>query len=116
MKNFILSIILIVIVAALLQLLLPWWIISVAAFAGGYLVRQEWWKALLAGFTSIFLLWAVYAYFITSANSNLLAHKVALVFPMGGHTSFLLLLTGLVGGLVGGLASLTGRFAANAFN
>jgi hypothetical protein len=72
--------------------------------------------AFFAGFAAIFLLWIIVAAYLSKTNDNLLAHKIALLFHLGGNVSLLLLFTGVAGGLVAGLATLTGRLARQAFN
>ncbi|MBS1611617.1 MAG: hypothetical protein JST49_02250, partial [Bacteroidetes bacterium] len=55
-----------------------------------------------------------WSFSISSANEHLLAGKVAeLLKPLTGGKMFaLFLITGVIGGLVSGLAALTGRLAA----
>jgi len=113
MKNFILSILVISAVSAVLQMFLPWWIIALVAFAVGYAIKQNGFAAFVAGFLGIFILWVGYAALLSHGNGNLLAHKVAELLPFQGHVALLLLATGVVGGLVSGFASLSGRLAAN---
>jgi hypothetical protein len=112
MKNLIISFITIAVVAAILEQFLPWWSIAIAGLAIGYFVKQQGFMAFLGGFAAIFLLWTAYAFFISQANHNILAAKVAELLPLKGHVKYLLLVTGLVGGLVGGFSALTGSLAA----
>jgi cell division protein FtsX len=112
MKNFLVTIFAIVFLSSLLQPFLPWYIIAVVAFIAGYFIKQSAASAFGAGFVAIFLLWVSYAFVLSHANNDLLAHKVALLLPMKGHVSILLLVTGIIGGLVSGCAALSGRFAA----
>jgi hypothetical protein len=111
MKNFILSLIVVAFVSALLQIFLPWYIIVLAGFIAGYTVKQKSGAAFASGFLGVFLLWAGYAYYLSSRNGDLLAHKVALILPLHGNVAALILITGLLGGLVSGFASLTGSLA-----
>ena len=62
----------------------------------------------LAGFVSIFLLWGVTAYAINSGNDGLLAQKVANILRLGDSAFIVVVLTAILGGLVGGLCSLSG--------
>jgi hypothetical protein len=114
MKNFVLSFISVLIVGGALQLFLPWWIIAVVAVLVGYFFKQGSGLSFLAGFLGVFILWTGYAYLLSSANNHLLASKIAeLMAPLtGGSKNVLFLLSGVVGGLVGGLSSLTGSLAA----
>jgi hypothetical protein len=112
MKNILITILAIGILAAVLEQFFPWWTIVIAGFALGYFIKQGAGSAFIAGFTAIFLLWTVYAYMLSHGNHDILASKVAELLPMKGHVKVLLLVTGLIGGLVGGFATLTGNFAA----
>ncbi len=114
MKNFAISTVLIALVAFGLQQFFPWWTVAIAAFLIGYVILQKPFAAFLSGFVAVFALWALWSFSISSANEHLLAGKVAeLLKPLTGGKMFaLFLITGVIGGLVSGLAALTGRLAA----
>lgn len=114
MRNFVLTFLSILVASCLVQLFLPWWCIAVVAVVLGFFFKQHSGLAFLAGFLAVFVLWVGYAYLLSSANNHLLAIKIAeLMAPLtGGSKNVLLLLTGIVGGLVGGLATLTGSLAS----
>jgi ABC-type Mn2+/Zn2+ transport system permease subunit len=67
-------------------------------------------KAFVAGFLGLFLLWAGMALLKDAANDHVLSTKVAGILPLGGSYLVLILVTGVVGGLVSGLAALTGSY------
>lgn len=113
MKRFYFSVIAIVFACSVIQQFAPWWSIAVVAFMVGYMVKQKSWAAFFAGFTAVFFLWIFYAFMLSHANKDILAHKVADLLPLKGHVSLLLLLTGIIGGLVSGFGALSGRLAAN---
>ena len=113
MKNFLLAALFIAVLSAILQQFLPWWIIAPVGFISGYTIRQSAFNSFVAGFIAIFLLWIVYAWMLSSNNNDILAKKIAELLPLKGHILFLYLITGLIGGLVSGFASLTGKLAAN---
>jgi len=105
----------IIILSLLLQLLLPWWIVALVAFAGA------WWKAKTAGhaftsgFFAIFLLWIAMALIQSVPNENLLANRVGEMFrlPLGSlNWAAMLLVTGIIGGLVGGISALAGFYSS----
>lgn len=112
MKNFFLALLFTAFPACILQLFLPWWVIAPVAFVVAYFVPQKPLAAFGAGFFAIFLLWVGYAFILSTSNDNLLAGKVAeLLMALTGNSIVgLYLLTGTVGGLVSGLAALTGSF------
>jgi len=85
----------------------PWWSIAPAAFIAGLLVQVAPWKSFLAGFLGVFLSWGALALWIDTKNNHLLSHKVAEIFPLGGSGFLLIMLTALIGGLVGGFAALS---------
>ena len=89
---------------------LPWWTVAVAAFAAAALVPLKPGASFLAGFLGIALLWGVLAAFIDHANAGVMAGRMAEVLPLKGNKMLLIITTGVVGGLVGGLAALTGAF------
>ena len=91
----------------------PWWIIAAAAFISVLLIPMRSSKAFLAGFLGIFILWVLLATWIDVKNNGVLAAKVAQIFPLGGSAFLLILVTALVGGLVGGVAALCGSYLRN---
>lgn len=65
--------------------------------------------AFIAGFLGIFLLWIVLAGWTNYSNAEILSSRVAQLMGVGSPM-LLILVTGIVGGLVGGFAGLTGSF------
>ncbi len=108
--KFIISLLLTAIFAFALGLYLDWWSIAIAAFVVAVCIPQRPWKALLSGGLAIALLWGGYSFFLNKRNDGLLATKIASVLPLGGSRLFLILLTAIIGGLVGGLAALSGSY------
>ena len=89
---------------------LPWWSFAITSLIVAIAVHQKAGKAFLSGFVGLFLLWSVLAFIKDSANEHLLATKVAQILPLGGSYVVLILLTGIIGGLVAGLAAVTGSY------
>ena len=106
--RFILSVLLTAFLSFIAGLFLPWWSIALVAFLVSLLLVQSLGRSFLAGFTGIFLLWAALALWIDTQNESLLSQKIAQVFPLGGSSVLLILVTALVGALVGGFAAMTG--------
>jgi len=96
--------------AAGLYGILPWWSFAITSLVVAVTVHQKAGRAFLSGFTGLFLLWSILAFLKDSANDHLLASKVAQILPLGGSYMVLILVTGIVGGLVAGLAALTGSY------
>lgn len=89
---------------------LPWWSIAITSFLVAVVMPQKPWKAFLAGFLSLFLLWIILALYIDMGNQHILSMKIAeLLFKSHSH-ALIMSVTGLVAGLVGGFAALSGAY------
>jgi hypothetical protein len=88
----------------------PWWFFAIGCFLVGWLVPQHAFVSWLAGFLGIFLLWALLAWRMDTANESIMSTKMASILPLGGSSVYLMLLSAGIGGLVGGMASLAGAF------
>jgi hypothetical protein len=86
------------------QLFLPWWSMVLVALAFGYLLKSN--QNFLAGFLAVALLWGSYAYMLDAGGAAPLAERVAAILTISKNLLFLV--TAVVGGLVAGLAALTG--------
>lgn len=91
----------------MLQSFLPWWTMAIGAFATGLFFRQSGFMSFLAGLLGVGLLWFAVAWYSDSSTNSILSSKVAGIFPTK-TVGLLLLVTAFIGGLVGGLASMTG--------
>jgi hypothetical protein len=94
--------------------LLPWWFMAVIAFAAAYFFGKKPGKAFLAGFFGVFLAWLVLALFKSVPNDNILATRVAYLMQLPNWI-VLLMVTGIIGGLVGGMAALSGALVRKTF-
>ena len=108
--KFIASVLLTALLSFVACLYLPWWSIAVAAFIVSALIHQQPGKAWLSGFLALFLLWIILAYWRDSMNDGILSHRIAEIFPLGGSSTLLILVTGIVGALVGGFAAVSGSY------
>lgn len=110
--KFIVSIILTALLAFAVGLFttLPWYSFAITSFTVGVAIKQKSFNAFITGFLGVAILWVILAALKDIPNEHLLSTKVASVLPLGGSWVVLLLVTGLVGGLVSGLAALTASF------
>jgi hypothetical protein len=108
--KFITSVFLTALLSFVLGLYLPWWSLAIAAFIVATLIFQKPAHAFLSGFLGLFLLWGIFTGIINSANEGILATRVATIFPLGGSSFLLMLITTLIGALVAGLSALSGRY------
>jgi hypothetical protein len=86
---------------------LPWWMIAVIAFAAAYFLGKKPGLSFLSGFAAIFVAWIISALLKSIPNDNILAERVAKLFQLPNWI-LLLLVTALIGGLVGGMSALSG--------
>jgi hypothetical protein len=108
--KFLVATILTALFAYISGLFLPWWCIALTSFLVAVLVHQKAGKAFLAGLLGVFLLWAALAWWIDMKNNGVLSKKIASVLPLGGSAILLIVVTGVVGGLVAGMAGMSGSF------
>lgn len=105
-----LLVILILLLAFILNLWLPWWTIALPGLLLGYVMKPAPGKAFLAGFIALFMLWGSQTLYIHVANNGFLSTRIAEL--LGGIPPFtLIVITAIIGGLVSGLAALTGSLA-----
>jgi hypothetical protein len=97
----------IALLAFVLELFLPWWSISIAAFIAGYLFAENGWRSFFAGLLGIAILWLAMSLYIDASTGSILTPRIAGLFPTK-TVPLLIVITCVVGGLVGGFASLTG--------
>jgi len=92
----------------------PWWVIAPVAFLVSLLIPQRPFLAFMAGFLALFLLWGGLALAIDVANGSILSARIAAILPLGGSSYAIIVVTGLIGALVGGGSALTASFLKKA--
>lgn len=113
--KFIVSVLLIMLLSFVASLYLPWWIIAVVAFTVSSVIIQKPYVAFITGFTALLLLWGGLAWYISSANNHIMAHKVSVLVIQEDSPSVLVLLTACIGALLAGFASLSGSLMRRLF-
>jgi hypothetical protein len=114
--KFIISILLIALLSFAAGLYLPWWSLALVAFVVAALIHQRAGKAFLSGFLGLFLLWGILAFVIDQNNDHLLSTKISELLGLGGNWFVLILITGIISGLVAGLAAMAGSFIRTSRN
>lgn len=104
--KFFLSVILIAFFSAIAGYLMfmPWWAIGVASFLVTLIRGDKPGRAFLAGFLGVALFWLTVALVHDIPNEHILSSRMAALFHLPDHWLFMLV-TVIVGGLVGGLAA-----------
>ena len=111
--KFLISTIAIIILSFVASLYFPWWVISIVAFAISFIIPLKAGISFVSGFMALFILWASIAFWISSSNENILAHKISMIILKQDSPVLLIIITGIVGGLVSGLAALSGSYLRN---
>jgi len=106
--RFILQVTLTALLSYIAEQWLPSWAVVLCAGIVAMIIRSNKSTAFLAGFVAISLLWMVKASVIDVRTHSILSTKIA---PLLGFQSpiVLILLTGLLGGVLGGLGGLSGH-------
>jgi hypothetical protein len=114
MKSFALLTLSILLFCALGQLLLPWWVIVPICFLLAAWRGASGGLAFLAGLVGAGLSWWLPALWLNLHGAERLAQRLATLLPLGGSATLLVLLSGLIVGVVGGLAALSGAWTRQA--
>ncbi len=101
--KFLVQVLFTIIFCAVLQFFLPWWTLAIGAFGVAFLFENKSFPAFAAGFVGVALLWLGIAVYISIATDSVLTTKLNQLLPINS-----LVITALIGGLVGGFGALTG--------
>ena len=102
--------ILIAIVSLLVQFILPWWSIALVAFMVCYWGSRNAGGAFVEGFAGIAVVWLAYAVLIHFRTEGVFTGRMGLLIIKSSSPAGMLLLTTVLGGLVGGLAGMAGYY------
>ena len=131
--RFILRVILVAAISYGATLYFPWWSVAIVGFLVGLILSQKTGnsrkrsftkskppaRAFLAGFLALFFLWGGVAYFLDTENASILSTKISqLIIPSNEPpipgSYIMLLVTALIGGLLGGFSTMTGNLLGEA--
>jgi hypothetical protein len=104
---------LILILSLIAQLFLPWWSVAVVCFALAFWKAHRGGQAFTAGFLGVGLTWLGAALFWQVVSDGILSARVAEMFTVGSPW-VLLVVTVILGGLVGGVSAVSGFFVRRA--
>ncbi|MEP0132827.1 MAG: hypothetical protein ABJJ25_11485 [Eudoraea sp.] len=109
MKTKILNFVATVVLAFVFSFFLPWWSVMMAAFLTAIVFSLKRAAVFFTPFLAVFVFWAAYSFLLANDNDFILAKKIAVLLPLGGSPSLLILVTGIVGGLAAGVAGIFGK-------
>ncbi|UHG91528.1 hypothetical protein [Spirosoma oryzicola] len=104
------QILLIALLSLLAQLVLPWWSLAIIAFLVCFWRSERAGRAFFYGFAGVALVWLAYALLIHLRTDGVFTGRMSQLIFRTNNAGLPLLATALVGGLVGGLAGLSGFF------
>ena len=93
---------------------LPWWSAVLVSFIAGAMLNMTGGKSFLCGLIAIFLLWGLSAGWSFHHGSYIIANRMGDLFGGVGGVA-LMFITGLLGGLLGGLGTMTGGYFRKIF-
>jgi hypothetical protein len=93
---------------------LPWWVVAIAAFLAAFFIGKTSGQSFWSGFLAVFIVWTVLALFKSIPNDHILAKRVATMFHLH-YWIFILFVSAFIGGLVGGMAALSGVLLKRVF-
>lgn len=93
----------------------PWWSFAVTTLIVFTAIPQAASKSFVAAFATLAVLWGFMALKIDLSNQHLLAKKVAGILMLKDNYFLLILITAFVGGLLAGMAALTGSLLRSSF-
>ncbi len=110
--KFISNLFLIMLFSFIAGIFFPWWSIALIGFLSALIIRLPAGLSFFSGFMANFILWSAMAFWISTKNDHILAHKISVMIIKVDNPALLILMTGLIGGLITGLGSLTGSLLA----
>lgn len=106
----ILNIIIIAVLSYVAHLYIPiWWFFALISFSVCFAFSKAAWNAFYTSFLAVFGLWFALVVVGSAFNDFLLVSKMTDLIGLP-HSSVLMLLSAFIGGLVSGLAGLSGYF------
>jgi hypothetical protein len=110
----ILQIIFTTLLSYIIQKFLPWWSVTICAGIIALFNSNTRFAAFWGGFVGVSLLWMGYATYIDIESHSILSQKVLSLFYVKS-VSALIILTGCIGGIVGGMGALCGQLLRKVF-
>lgn len=104
----------IAILSLLAQLFLPWWSLAIVAFGVCFWRSNGAGRAFVHGFVGVALTWLIYALFIHISTDGIFTSRMGLLLFKTNGAVLPIVVTTFFGGLVGGLAGMSGYLVRQA--
>jgi hypothetical protein len=103
------NIILLVAFVLITSYFFPWWSTAIVAFLWGLIINPNSKQGALILFFTLFFIWVGVALYLNLNNNELMSQRMAEILKVGSPW-VLILITGMIGGLVGLLPGMAGIF------
>lgn len=98
---------LILLISAVFQFFAPWWVIAIVPFVISLWRPTSSPDSFWIGFLAIALLWLGYGFYLHFVSGGAMSDRIAEIFSLKKGI-LLLIVSSIVGGLVGGMSGLSG--------
>ena len=105
----------VIILTLMMGYFFEWWTVAIAAFIGGAIFGKSSGETFVKGMIAVIIVWLLMVCYYHFSTQGILSNKIAQILPMGGNVGILIIVTVLIGGLVGGLGAMSGFFVRNLF-
>ena len=113
--NLLVRIVLIAVGSAALQSYFPWWTAVCVALVVEAVLGKGGATKFFSGFYGVAIPWIVLALYIDMNNNSILSERILEMFKLPPYGFVMVIVTGLVGGMMGGLGSLVGGWIKQAW-
>ncbi|GAB2572333.1 hypothetical protein [Spirosoma areae] len=105
---------LIAVLSLLAQFVLPWWSVAIIAFLVCFWRSPGAGRAFVFGFAGVALVWLAYALLIHLQTDGIFTGRMGELLFKSNNAAIPMVVTTILGGLVGGLAGLSGSLVRQA--
>lgn len=112
--NLFVRIVIIAVLGALAQMYFPWWSVVIIALVVEVMLGKGDNTSFFAGFYGVAIPWLILAIYIDTKSGSVLSVRILELFMLPQFSVVMIVLTGLIGGLVGGAGSVVGGWIKDA--
>ena len=104
-----------IVLTVLMGYFFEWWTVAIAAFIGGVFFGKSSGETFARGMVAVIILWSLIVCYHHFSTQGILSNKIAQILPVGGNVGMLIVVTVLIGGIVGGWGAMSGFLVRNLF-